>query len=160
MTCITSPPSLIPLQETLTPLDTDSDGTVIYKTTGSVGTGKHAANLVDTQSFYLTEQWNAQYNSDIIEIWKNDAKKKKWTVPVVNLSKSDIYVLSKPAPNWDQIDAYSSIEDIGSSSGGAKPSSDSDGESTKTLPKRHTVCTKLHNLDVTTNQGLRRSKHN
>ena len=51
-------------------LDTDSDGMVIYKSTGSVDTVKHTANLVDTQSFYLTEQWNAQYNLDVIEICK------------------------------------------------------------------------------------------
>ena len=55
-------------------LDTDIDGTVIYKTTGAAGTGIHAANFIDTQNFYLMEQWNAQYNLDVIEIWKSDAK--------------------------------------------------------------------------------------
>ena len=37
--------------------------------------------------------------------------KKNWTVPLRKLSASDTYALSKPSPNWDNINPYSGLEE-------------------------------------------------
>ena len=47
----------------------------------------------------------------VAAIWKSDALRKNWTVPLHKLSASDIYALSKPPPNWDSIDPYSGLEE-------------------------------------------------
>ena len=38
---------------------------------------------------------------------ENDAKQCKWSIPLKNLSNTDVYELSHPPPNWSQIDPYS-----------------------------------------------------
>ena len=149
---ISSHPLNTPSGDTTYSLETDSDDTVIYTPATSVDIGNHMIGAANTQIFYLTEQLNAQYNPEVIKLWKTDARKKKWIIPVVNLSKSDIYALSKPAPNWDNINAYSSIEDIGSNSNKSK-SSDIDDPSLNTLSKRHSVC-KKHRSSESVSQGI------
>ena len=99
----------------------DSEDTVIYPATSNTTVKQNMPNPNSSQQFYLTKQINDQYGPEIVNLWKNDAMKKKWIVPIVNLSKDDIYLLSNPAPNWDNIDPYSGIEDIGSDSDKSNP---------------------------------------
>ena len=44
-------------------------------------------------------------------LWKKDAVQRTWTVDVPKLSKTRLYELTHPPPNWDQIDPYSSLEE-------------------------------------------------
>ena len=129
----------------------DSEDTVIYSSTTTL------VSPNSSQNFYLAKQMNAQYSPDVINLWKNDAMKKKWTVPIVNLSKDDIYALSKPIPNWDKMDPYSGIEDIGSDSDTVNQ--DNDSQLLNKLHKRHSVHTKHHKLEPV-NLGIRKSKRN
>ena len=39
---------------------------------------------------------------------------KNWTVPVERMNQKKVYELSNPPPNWDKIDPYSDLEDVGS----------------------------------------------
>ena len=48
----------------------------------------------------------------IIQLWEKDAMKKKWTVPLCKLTPTDIYMLSKPPPNWDIMNPYSSLDEV------------------------------------------------
>ena len=100
---------------------TDSEDTVIYPSTSTTAAEKNMANPNSSQHFYLAKQINDQYSLDIVSLWKNDAMKKKWTVPIVKLSTDDIYLLANPSPNWDNMDPYSGIEDIGSDSDKSNP---------------------------------------
>lgn len=45
------------------------------------------------------------------DIWKQDARKRKWTVSLKKLGSADIYELSCPTPKWDEIDPYSSLDE-------------------------------------------------
>ena len=99
----------------------DSEDTVIYQAISNTTVKQNRLNPNSSQQFFLTKQINDQYSLEIVNLWKNDTMKKKWTVPIVNLSKDDIYLLSNPAPNWDNIDPYLGIEDIGSDSDKSEP---------------------------------------
>ena len=48
----------------------------------------------------------------VAKLWRNDALSRRWTVPLKNLSKVDIYMLSQPGPKWDDIDPYSGLEEV------------------------------------------------
>ena len=63
---------------------------------------------------YLTSM-NNNTNSilpDIINLWEKDAMNKKWTVPLCKLTPKDIYALSKPPPNSDTMNPYSSLDEV------------------------------------------------
>ena len=49
--------------------------------------------------------------TSVAEIWKSDALQKKWSVHLRKLNPSDIYALSKPPINWDNINPYSGLEE-------------------------------------------------
>ena len=83
----------------------------------TIPTTDNLNNSADFSHFYLTKNINEQYAPDVINLWKMDALSKKWTVPLLNLNKDDIYALSKPALNWEIIDPYSSLEEMETNSG-------------------------------------------
>ena len=93
---------------------TDSEDTI-------PATDNISVNTTLPSNFFLTKQINEQYAPDVISLWKSDAMRKKWSVPILNLNKDEIYSLSKPAPNWQTMDPYSSLEDIGSDTNTAQP---------------------------------------
>ena len=113
---------LITTERSSTPsIAMDSKNTVIYPSTVNTTVKPNMPNPNSSQQFYLAKQINDQYSPEIVKLWKKDAMKKKWTVPIVNLSKDNIYLLSNPSPNWDNMDPYSGIEDIGSDSDKPNP---------------------------------------
>ena len=44
-------------------------------------------------------------------LWRTEALNRKYSVPLNKLNKCEIYDLSHPPPNWDNIDPYSGLED-------------------------------------------------
>ena len=60
--------------------------------------------------FLVRDRHNTPIPS-VAKIWKNDALARRWTVPLKNLSKVDIYMLSRLGPKWDEIDPYSGLEE-------------------------------------------------
>ena len=63
--------------------------------------------LGENITFIRKETNKDNIEEKITEIWKNDAKQRKWSIPLKNLSNTDVYELSHPPPNWSQIDPYS-----------------------------------------------------
>ena len=57
-------------------------------------------------------------------LWKRDAVQRIWTVDVPKLSKTQLYELSHPPCNWDQIDLYSSLEEMADTEVECKPHPD------------------------------------
>ena len=45
------------------------------------------------------------------EMWRTEALTRKYSVPLNKLNKREIYDLSHPPPDWDNIDPYSGLED-------------------------------------------------
>ena len=133
-------------------IDTDSEDTVIYPST--TATEQDMANPNSSQHFYLAKQINDQYSPDIVSLWKNDAMKKKWTVPIVKLSKDNIYLLANPSPNWNNMDPYSSIEDIGNYSDKSNP--DNSRFPNKSCNRTY-MCTRYCKSDPV-NQGIWKSQ--
>ena len=60
--------------------------------------------------FLVRDRWNTPIPS-VSKLWKNDAISRRWSVPLQNLSKVDIYMLSHPGSKREKIDPYSSLEE-------------------------------------------------
>ena len=68
--------------------------------------------LGENITFLKHDAHTSNIEKQISEIWMKDAKEWKWSIPLKRLSKSDIYELSNPPPNWTEMDLYSGIEDV------------------------------------------------
>ena len=76
-----------------------SDDTILYTTPSpTIETGMKMS--VATALIPLVE-----------ELWRSEALNRKYSVPLNRLNKREIYDLSHPPPNWDNIDPYSGLEE-------------------------------------------------
>ena len=64
----------------------------------------------DLQDLFLVR--NQLVDMSILEMWIEDAKTKKWDIPLCKLTAREVYDLSHPPPKWDEIDLYSSLEEL------------------------------------------------
>ena len=65
------------------------------------------------------------------KLWKNEALNRKYSVSLNRLNKQEIYNLSHPLPDWDNIDPYSGLEEY---------SSDSQPDDETTVKNTETSC--------------------
>ena len=72
----------------------------------------HYDALGENVTFLKRNTRTCNIEKQISVIWMKDAKECKWSIPLKQLSKSDIYELSNPVPNWSEMDPYSGIEDV------------------------------------------------
>ena len=68
--------------------------------------------LGENVTFLKCDTCTSNIEKQISEIWMKDAKERKWAIPLKQLSKSDIYELSNPLPNWSEMDPYSGISGV------------------------------------------------
>ena len=59
---------------------------------------------------------NVYVEREVYDLWLLDAKKWKYTTLVLKLTKDSIKLWKKPELSWQDIDPYSSLEDVGPSS--------------------------------------------
>ena len=89
--------------------------------------------------FLVRDRHNTPIPS-VAKLWKNDALAHRWTVPLKNLSKVDIYMLSRPGPKWDEIDPYSGLEEAN-----VPDNENTSAEPNNANPNSMTKITKINN---------------
>ena len=63
----------------------------------------------DLQDLFLVRNQTVDVN--VLKIWEDDAKSKKWDIPLRKLTAREVYDLSHPPPKWDKMDPYSGLEE-------------------------------------------------
>ena len=48
---------------------------------------------------------------DVYKLWCDDALKRKWKVQLKKMNSDDLYYMTQPTPDWENMDPYSGIED-------------------------------------------------
>ena len=85
----------------------DNTGSMSIDTDSTPNDDSTIKSVVSNQKDFVKNPVSSLHN-----LWKRDAVRRTWTVDVPKLSKTQLYELLHPPPNWDQIDPYSSLEEM------------------------------------------------
>ena len=63
----------------------------------------------DLQDLFLVRNQTVDVN--VLKLWEDDAKTKKWDIPLCKPTAREVYDISYPPPKWDEIDPYLGLEE-------------------------------------------------